>query len=181
MDDDKDLLEECHTDEEEFLRDILSQPCFSSESESQSFVHNSLLTVTTFGGGTTDGSSDEVVMEGSKSNGPGKRARPNSSPRTYILSFDNSTIIPSTPETLNDSQQVGNGRGGGTRCSKSNSTLSSKKRSVENLKLEQPKAKRGRSASQTLDHIMAERKRRQELTERFIALSATIPALKKVN
>ncbi|XP_016177509.2 transcription factor bHLH18 [Arachis ipaensis] len=32
-----------------------------------------------------------------------------------------------------------------------------------------------------MDHIMAERKRRQELTERFIALSATIPGLTKTD
>ncbi|KAK4267619.1 hypothetical protein QN277_024373 [Acacia crassicarpa] len=41
--------------------------------------------------------------------------------------------------------------------------------------------KKTRSGADTRDHIMAERKRRQELIERFIALSATIPGLKKVD
>lgn len=34
--------------------------------------------------------------------------------------------------------------------------------------------------SQTQDHIMAERKRREKLSQRFIALSAIVPGLKKV-
>ncbi|XP_015933641.1 transcription factor bHLH18-like [Arachis duranensis] len=38
-----------------------------------------------------------------------------------------------------------------------------------------------RSSSECLDHIVAERKRRQEITQRFIALSATIPHLKKID
>ena len=99
-------------DEEEFLRDILSKPAFSSESESQA----------------------PVVSCSAKS----KRA-----PMTYILSFDNSTITPapSSPPTL-----------------------------------EAQPGKRAKRAS----HIMAERKRRQQLTQSFIALSATIPGLNKV-
>lgn len=35
--------------------------------------------------------------------------------------------------------------------------------------------------SQTQDHIIAERKRREKLSQRFIALSAIIPGLKKVS
>lgn len=42
-------------------------------------------------------------------------------------------------------------------------------------------SRRFRSSSETKDRIVAERKRRQVLTERFIALSATIPGLKKVS
>ncbi|RDY02350.1 Transcription factor bHLH25, partial [Mucuna pruriens] len=166
-DDDRDLLEgcDCHTEEEEFLREILNQPAFSSESESQPFVQsNSTAT-------------DEMVIVGSKSNRPAKSGNlSDSSPRTYILSFDNSTMIPATPEPFSAFQR------GGTRSSKSTSTMSSKKRTLDN---QNPKAsqgvKRGRTGSQTVDHIMAERKRRQELTERFIALSATIPGLKKTD
>lgn len=42
--------------------------------------------------------------------------------------------------------------------------------------------KRGRSSWETQeDHIMSERKRRQEMAERFVALSAIIPGLKKVS
>ncbi|KAI3451866.1 hypothetical protein Pfo_008531 [Paulownia fortunei] len=35
--------------------------------------------------------------------------------------------------------------------------------------------------SQTYDHIMAERKRREQLSQRFIALSAIVPGLKKMD
>ncbi|KAF8377439.1 hypothetical protein HHK36_030816 [Tetracentron sinense] len=38
-----------------------------------------------------------------------------------------------------------------------------------------------RSPSQSRDHIIAERKRREKLSERFIALSAIIPGLKKMD
>jgi len=43
------------------------------------------------------------------------------------------------------------------------------------------KNKRVRSSWEIQGHIMSERKRRQEMAERFIALSATIPGLKKVS
>lgn len=145
MEHDRDLLEEWRSEveEEEFLREILSQPAFSSESESQPFVEK------TVGGDGSSLSSDETVTVGAPS--------ASSSCRTYILSFDNSTILPATPQL---------------QLHANNSHLPSKK----------PKqAKRGRTGSQTLDHIMAERKRRQQLTERFIALSATIPGLKKTD
>lgn len=42
------------------------------------------------------------------------------------------------------------------------------------------RTKKNRRTSETVDHIMSERRRRQELTKKFIALSATIPGLKKV-
>lgn len=38
-----------------------------------------------------------------------------------------------------------------------------------------------RPHSQTQDHIIAERKRREKLSQRFIALSAIVPGLKKVS
>lgn len=41
--------------------------------------------------------------------------------------------------------------------------------------------KRKREPSQVLDHIMAERKRRELLSQRFIALSAIVPGLKKTD
>ncbi|KAJ1399441.1 Myc-type, basic helix-loop-helix [Sesbania bispinosa] len=47
--------------------------------------------------------------------------------------------------------------------------------------VKQQNNKKCRSSSEVNDHIMAERKRRQQLTERFIALSATIPGLKKTD
>ncbi|XP_057724172.1 transcription factor bHLH18-like [Arachis stenosperma] len=47
------------------------------------------------------------------------------------------------------------------------------------LSFDKSASKRRRSASETADHIMSERNRRQELSRKFIALSATIPGLKK--
>jgi len=145
----------CHQtsidDEEEFLRDIiLQQPV-------------------TYSGSSLSSSSE---MDGSDSSG--KKLHPSSTPsipRTFILSFDKSTIIPAT--TTPESEEV-------QRAIKSRSNYN--KRSLE------PKAKassnqsgkKSRSGSQYLDHIMAERKRRLELSQKFIALSATIPGLKKV-
>lgn len=38
-----------------------------------------------------------------------------------------------------------------------------------------------RSQSNAQDHILAERKRREKLTQRFVALSALVPGLKKVH
>ncbi len=38
-----------------------------------------------------------------------------------------------------------------------------------------------KNSGHTQDHIMAERKRREKLSQRFIALSAVVPGLKKVN
>ncbi|RHN38760.1 putative transcription factor bHLH family [Medicago truncatula] len=53
--------------------------------------------------------------------------------------------------------------------------------SSELPKIIKKRTKNLRSSCEMQDHIMAERKRRQVLTERFIALSATIPGLKKVS
>ncbi|TKY64601.1 Transcription factor bHLH25 [Spatholobus suberectus] len=41
--------------------------------------------------------------------------------------------------------------------------------------------KRARTSSETQYHIMSERKRRQDIAEKFIALSATIPGLRKID
>ncbi|KAL0395864.1 UNVERIFIED_CONTAM: Transcription factor [Sesamum calycinum] len=43
------------------------------------------------------------------------------------------------------------------------------------------KTRRVRPASQTYDHIVAERKRRELLSQRFLALSAIVPGLKKMD
>lgn len=144
----------CHQtstdDEEEFLRDIiLQQPVAYS--------------------GSSLSSSSE--MDGSDSSG--KKLHPSSSPftpRTFILSFDKSTIIPAT--TTPESEEV----------SRPKSISNNNKRSLEpKAKASNQTGKKSRSGSQCLDHIMAERKRRLELSQKFIALSATIPGLKKMD
>ncbi|KAL0450102.1 UNVERIFIED_CONTAM: Transcription factor [Sesamum latifolium] len=43
------------------------------------------------------------------------------------------------------------------------------------------KTRRVRPPSQTYDHIMAERKRREKLSQRFLALSSMVPGLKKTD
>jgi len=84
----------------------------------------------------------------------------NSSFQFQIPSFDNS---PNSP-TTNSSQLCG-----------FDSTLNSK----QNLETKTSTRKRSR-AHHGQDHIMAERKRRENLTQNFIALAALVPNLKKV-
>ncbi|KAK7381548.1 hypothetical protein VNO80_00093 [Phaseolus coccineus] len=152
---------DCHTDFfsnddfDDFFSDIILHPTpptpFSSESESDhSFRASSTPQTTSF------------LPIAAVNAAASKR----SSPRTYILSFDNSTVVPATPEP-----------------SAPSSPLPSKRALHTQNPITRPNqgSKRTRTSSQTIDHIMAERRRRQELTERFIALSATIPGLKKTD
>ncbi|KAI9107581.1 hypothetical protein K1719_021618 [Acacia pycnantha] len=142
-----------------------------------------------------------------KPNGPGssnlsifgsfsgnKPAVATSPPSTYILSFDNSTVLRATSgegyrrhesavksgnqEKLESS--IGRG-GGGTMSAFQKRTLENHNSDSHHLKTNKQGTKRTRNSSETLDHVMVERKRRQELTEKFIALSATIPGLKKID
>ncbi|KAJ1429165.1 Myc-type, basic helix-loop-helix [Sesbania bispinosa] len=89
-------------------------------------------------------------------------------PTSYILSFGDSTVVTATrhggKQPLHDAP------------SKHENHFQQPIRPPN-----QTVTKKSRSSTETLDHIMAERKRRRELTERFIALSATIPGLKKID
>ena len=76
-------------------------------------------------------------------------------PKSCVLSFEDSTSKKTTWKHVGDNSKQTEG--------KSRKPL-----------------KRERNSSQTLDHIMAERKRRENITKMFIALSALIPGLKKV-
>ncbi|KHN01297.1 Transcription factor bHLH25 [Glycine soja] len=102
------------------------------------------------------------------------------SPTAYILSFGDSTLVAATRQNYGGKQpyheEVVVGSGGVCLPSKG----VSEKHDVEPTTANQT-TKRSRSSAETLDHIMTERKRRRELTERFIALSATIPGLKKID
>lgn len=115
-----------------------------------------------------------------------------SSSSSQVLSFANSGSPPT-----NDSQQFH----GQFDCSmkpedrtvyngkmNSQGTVISKDCSYDNQRYA-PKANQGtkrvhatsnRTPSHAQDHIMAERKRREKLSQRFIALSAIVPGLKKV-
>ncbi|KAI9073524.1 hypothetical protein K1719_044520 [Acacia pycnantha] len=83
-------------------------------------------------------------------------------PRAYILSFDTHDMEPITSKQQESKKQC------------------SSKRIRARHDAEPSKRKRIRSSEKVVDHIMAERKRRQQIAERFIALSAIIPDLKKV-
>jgi len=149
----------------DFLQDILlqtpPQSLMYSESENNYITVNVNRGVEVVGNMVKSNSSNSIVSQQQHGLKSKKVPRKSSSPKTYILSFDNSTMIPAaTPNYKN-------------------------KRNHESteMKINQQinGVKKGRSSSQCIDHIMAERKRRQELSEKFIALSATIPGLSKVN
>jgi hypothetical protein len=171
-------------DGDDFLREILLQTP-AEESENGSVTVNGGVEVVENMVKSNDSNStvskkQEQEQQGLKS----KKVivpRRCSSPTRYILSFDNSTMIPATPEPCVNLEV-------GKRDYCSNSDYSKKnKRNLESsekdeiiMKINKNQGvKKARSSSQCVDHIMAERKRRQELTERFIALSATIPGLSK--
>lgn len=86
-----------------------------------------------------------------------------SSSMPYTLSFEDSTAV---PYVLNKTCQCYHGE--------------NSKETQEEPKNNR-KSKRGRSSSEIQDHIMSERKRRENIAKLFIALSAVIPVLKKVS
>ncbi|XP_024628094.2 transcription factor bHLH18 [Medicago truncatula] len=90
-------------------------------------------------------------------------------PSQYILSFENSTMQPSPNSDIATCSSI---------MVQETTTLNNNV-SSELPKIIKKRTKNLRSSCEMQDHIMAERKRRQVLTERFIALSATIPGLKK--
>ncbi|XP_058728867.1 transcription factor bHLH18-like [Vicia villosa] len=123
-------------------------------------------------------SSDSVVSESEQQHQQEQEQSKNVTgrcylPKTFILSFDDSTMIPATREACVDLE--------GKRDSKNKRKRESGEKSEKMKRNEEKVVKRGRNSSQCVDHIIAERKRRQELTEKFIALSATIPGLSKTD
>ncbi|XP_061362276.1 transcription factor bHLH25-like [Gastrolobium bilobum] len=91
---------------------------------------------------------------------------------THILPLMNTSVEP---------PMISNNRG----YMKHGSALGSFKRTQVNHSLKartsEGNTKKVRSSSETANHTVAERKRRQKLTENFIALSAIIPGLKKID
>ena len=151
------------------VEDLLGQYCQTSNDDEEEFLRDMILQQPVTYSGSSLSSSSE--MDGTDSSR--KKLHPSSTPstpRTFILSFDKSTIIQATTQKKSRS------------CGKSSVLLTSNnKRSLEpKAKASNQSGKKSRSDSQCLDHIMAERKRRLELSQKFIALSATIPGLKKV-
>lgn len=147
-------------DGDDFLREILSETPQSDVNGGVEVVNNMIKSK----------SSDSIMCEQQHQQERGRCCLP----KTFILSFDNSTIIPATtPEPCLNLKAKRGSNNKRNRESSENSEMMKRN--------EQKVAKKGKSGSQCIDHIIAERKRRQELTERFIALSATIPGLSKVS
>ena len=168
MEEEDDIFNQNHMNsfnEQEFLREILQRPDFSSKSESSpnpcvNSPNNSSVSFdneTSFEGNGTlhESKSSDSIMSLEKC------------ASTYLLAFYNSSVEPNSSNY-------------------DYSALRSKERTMGKDGLEfDPRVhqatKKVRRSSKTPAHIMAERKRRQELTRSIIALSATIPGLKKVS
>lgn len=165
-------------DEQEFLREILQPPEFSPETENPSpypcsTIQNNPATspssssLLSFDETSFDGNNDTMHISNSTNSIMSlDKKSPNSPLTTYLLSFDNSSVEPMIHEPSSKQDSV-------------------TKRTTREDDLEEPRVhqgtKRDRSSPKTQDHIMAERKRRRELTGCIIALSATIPGLKKMD
>ncbi|KAI9107557.1 hypothetical protein K1719_021594 [Acacia pycnantha] len=162
-------------EDEEFLRNILQKQAAAggnnisnnnhlSSSSSQSRDKSSFPTV-----------DFSIDSSGGNRHGAGgwdedDKSRVLSTNKACILAFDQSNILPAEEEGIPKREEP------------SISELCSLKRNRDQTcnNVVEPR-KKTRSSSETANHIMAERKRRQQLTERFIALSATIPGLKKMD
>ncbi|CAL0325937.1 unnamed protein product [Lupinus luteus] len=176
------FLEKCYNeDDDEFLREILlEQPPFSLENETNHSSFHSSPTTTVVAATTAiiDGGVIPSMVVSNEHVGE-KRPSNTLTPRTCILSFGDSTMKPITHEHQNNYEHL-------LEEEKPSSNNRNKRRFGESRPRErvnknQVGGKKETNSSQTLDHIMAERKRRQDLTERFIALSATIPGLNKTD
>jgi hypothetical protein len=112
----------------------------------------------------------------------------NSSFQSLILSFENPPNSPPTINTpqiygfdptlntkQNETESLSSPQLGNIHVSTQNPKGSPK---IENLETKTSQNKRSRNHGQ--DHIMAERKRREKLSQSFIALAALVPNLKKV-
>lgn len=82
--------------------------------------------------------------------------------------------LPAPQQTLSDANAA---TMGGSQSGSSDSRQQQDEAAGSNSE----KPKRRRQPSQLQDHIMAERKRRELLTQQFIALSAVVPGLKKTD
>ncbi|CAN1815417.1 Transcription factor bHLH25 [Linum perenne] len=107
-----------------------------------------------------------------KTNSHSSRASPpssSSSPYSCIISFDSSSSSDSVPVPQ--------------KPPRSYSAVKPEYPSIEDggHGTKRPAAAMSRSPVSAQDHVMAERKRREKLSERFIALSAVVPGLKKMD
>ncbi|KAL5072423.1 hypothetical protein RYX36_011407 [Vicia faba] len=170
-------LDTINIDSDDFLREILletPQSLNCSESENDSVAIDINGGVDVVNNMVISNSSNSIISEKQEQEQSKNVGGQSCLPKTFILSFDNSTIVPVTSEPRVNLEAKRDSKNKGKReCSEKGEMM---------MKINEEKGrKKGRKSSQCNDHIMAERKRRQELTERFIALSATIPGLSKVD
>ncbi|KAK7261979.1 hypothetical protein RIF29_28306 [Crotalaria pallida] len=179
-------------DDEEFLRNIMNHP------------FETTIPDATTTSGTILGQNNMMMMKNNYSSiitqqqyGAQNPTITTTTPTTYILSFDKAT----TTTTIGDDHHPNNyycsatgwkdvsvpKLGSSHNNNNNNDNNNNNNAAIESLPLSssrgscQQGTKKSRSASETIDHIMSERNRRQELTKKFIALSATIPGLKKMD
>ena len=162
-------------DEDKFQLENMQQSCFSfegdnSQSSTIQYFNNILDNVC-----VTPTIQENIILKNNNSSNSHISQEyncPTNSqklpPSQYILSFENSIVKPSPNSVTYSSTMV-------QKSTLDNNIVS------ELPKVVKKRTKNLRSSSKMQDHIMAERKRRQVLSERFIALSATIPGLKKVS
>ncbi|TKY70707.1 Transcription factor bHLH25 [Spatholobus suberectus] len=113
--------------------------------------------------------------------------RPTKQPKTNTCSWNSSTS-PSSPIDNSNSSPANNTQFYGlvsTLCPKQNKGVSvsppqTRKGSSQNQNFETESPK-DRGSTHTRDHIIAERKRREKLSQSLIALAALIPGLKKMD
>ncbi|KAK7349119.1 hypothetical protein VNO77_06224 [Canavalia gladiata] len=165
-------------DDDPIFREIMHQPVFSSDSETHSPNNkkDSIQGCTSI----DNNKCGNTMMKMSSHNLIFSQHAPQKDatltfPTSYILSFDDSTIVAPTVQSYGGKQPCHQEVVGYDGAS----LLPSSEK--HGIKPKVNKTRKSRSSAETLDHIMTERKRRRELTERFIALSATIPGLKKID
>ncbi|KAK7294043.1 hypothetical protein RJT34_16926 [Clitoria ternatea] len=175
-------------DADQIFREIMHQRAFSSDSQTICFDTQNKPIIDDCSTVANKCHSNLVIknngsnfMFSTTQHAPDQKLLPatTTSSTSYILSFDDSTVVAATPQTYTGKQPYHEEvvvASGGT-CPPSKGAL--EKQHGEPMAIQ--KKRKGRSSTETLDHIMTERKRRRELTERFIALSATIPGLKKID
>lgn len=162
-------------DEDKFQQENMQQSCFSfegdnSQSSTIQYFNNILDNVC-----VTPTIQENILKNSNSSNSlisQEHNCATNSqklAPSQYILSFENSSVKPSPNSVTCSSIMVQKTTLNNNIVSELPKTI---KKRTKNLR---------RNSSEIQDHIMAERKRRQVLSERFIALSATIPGLKKTD
>ncbi|WVZ06610.1 hypothetical protein V8G54_019956 [Vigna mungo] len=157
-------------DEQEFLREILEEPQNLSPEGENNSPSNSSLSFDEAIGETLQKSYSSNSIKSLKTSSP-----PPPSSSAYLLSFDTSTAEPIAK--AKPSAKLGSSLQGS--CSKRGGAAVKDGSQFEPV-MAQPR-KRVRRSRETQHHIIAERKRRQELTGSIIELSATIPGLKRMD